>query len=141
MPDQSSASDHSLITAAIDAMTRAYAPYSKFAVGAAVRDEQGRIHCGVNVENAAYPNGICAETAAIAMMVNAGGQRIDRIAIAGGTDADDILCTPCGGCRQRIREFATPDTVIIIASPDGEQQRFTLADLLPHSFGPENLNP
>ena len=141
MPNQSSASDSALITAAIDAMTRAYAPYSKFAVGAAVRDEQGRIHCGVNVENAAYPNGICAETAAIAMMVNAGGQRIDRIAIAGGTDADDILCTPCGGCRQRIREFATPDTVIIIASPDGEQRRFTLADLLPHSFGPENLKP
>ena len=141
MPDQSSTSDNALITAAIDAMTRAYAPYSKFAVGAAVRDEQGQVHCGVNVENAAYPNGICAETAAIAMMVIAGGQRIDRIAIAGGTDADDILCTPCGGCRQRIREFATPDTVIIIASPDGEQQRFTLADLLPHSFGPANLKP
>ena len=141
MPDQSSTSDNALITAAIDAMTRAYAPYSKFAVGAAVRDEQGQVHCGVNVENAAYPNGICAETAAIAMMVNAGGQRVDRIAIAGGTDADDILCTPCGGCRQRIREFATPDTVIIIASPDGEQRRFTLADLLPHSFGPENLKP
>ena len=140
MVTHNSKSDNMLITAAIDAMTRAYAPYSDFAVGAALLDEQGRIHCGANVENAAYPNGICAETSAIAMMVNAGGSRIERIAVAGGTDAGDILCTPCGGCRQRIREFAAPDTVIIIANPGGEQQRFTLADLLPHSFGPENLS-
>ena len=140
MATHNAKSDNTLITAAIDAMTRAYAPYSDFAVGAALLDEQGRIHCGVNVENAAYPNGICAETSAIAMMVNAGGSRIERIAVAGGTDAGDILCTPCGGCRQRIREFAAPDTVIIIANPGGEQQRFTLADLLPYSFGPENLS-
>ena len=140
MVTHNSKSDSMLITAAIDAMTRAYAPYSDFAVGAALLDEQGRIHCGANVENAAYPNGICAETSAIAMMVNAGASRIERIAVAGGTDAGDILCTPCGGCRQRIREFAAPDTVIIIANPGGEQQRFTLADLLPHSFGPENLS-
>ena len=140
MATHNAKSDSTLITAAIDAMSRAYAPYSDFAVGAALLDEQGRIHCGANVENAAYPNGICAETSAIAMMVNAGGSRIERIAVAGGTDAGDILCTPCGGCRQRIREFAAPDTVIIIANPSGEQQRFTLADLLPHSFGPENLS-
>ena len=140
MATHNAKSDSTLITAAIDAMSRAYAPYSDFAVGAALLDEQGRIHCGANVENAAYPNGICAETSAIAMMVNAGGNRIERIAVAGGTDAGDILCTPCGGCRQRIREFAAPDTVIIIANPKGEQQRFTLADLLPHSFGPENLS-
>jgi cytidine deaminase len=140
MSDHNPISDSTLITAAIDAMTRAYAPYSNFAVGAALLDENGQIHCGANVENAAYPNGICAETSAIAMMVNAGGTQIKRIAVAGGTDAVDILCTPCGGCRQRIREFAAPDTVIIIASPVGEQQRFTLADLLPHSFGPENLS-
>ena len=140
MATHNAKSDNTLITAAIDAMTRAYAPYSDFAVGAALLDEQGRIHCGVNVENAAYPNGICAETSAIAMMVNAGGSRIERIAVAGGTDAGDILCTPCGGCRQRIREFAAPDTVIIIANPGGEQQRFTLADLLPYSFGPEHLS-
>ena len=140
MTTHNAKSDSTLITAAIDAMTRAYAPYSDFAVGAALLDEQGRIHCGANVENAAYPNGICAETSAIAMMVNAGGSRIERIAVAGGTDAGDILCTPCGGCRQRIREFAAPDTVIIIANPSGEHQRFTLADLLPHSFGPENLS-
>ena len=139
MATHNAKSDSTLITAAIDAMSRAYAPYSDFAVGAALLDEQGRIHCGANVENAAYPNGICAETSAIAIKVNAGGSRIERIAVAGGADAGDILCTPCSGCRQRIREFAAPDTVIIIANPGGEQQRFTLADLLPHSFGPENL--
>ena len=140
MATHSPKSDSTLISAAIDAMSRAYAPYSDFAVGAALVDEQGRIHCGANVENAAYPNGICAETSAIAMMVNAGGSRIERIAVAGGTDAGDILCTPCGGCRQRIREFAAPNTIIIVANPGGEQQRFTLADLLPYSFGPENLS-
>ena len=142
MADENPVDDAALIAAAIDAMTRAYAPYSHFAVGAALLDENGQIHCGANVENAAYPNGICAETSAIAMMVNAGASQIKRIAVAGGSsgaDSEDILCTPCGGCRQRIREFATPDTIIIIASPDGEQQRFTLDALLPHSFGPENL--
>ena len=140
MATHNAKSDSMLITAAIDAMSRAYAPYSDFAVGTALLDEQGRIHCGANVENAAYPNGICAETSAISMMVNAGGSRIERIAVAGGTDSGAILCTPCGGCRQRIREFAAPDTVIIIANAGGEQQRFTLADLLPYSFGPENLS-
>ena len=142
MVDENPVTDAALVAAAIDAMTRAYAPYSHFAVGAALLDENGQIHCGANVENAAYPNGICAETSAIAMMVNAGASQIKRIAVAGGSggaDSEDILCTPCGGCRQRIREFATPDTIIIIASPDGEQQRFTLDALLPHSFGPENL--
>lgn len=140
MVDENPVTDAALVAAAIDAMTRAYAPYSHFAVGAALLDENGQIHCGANVENAAYPNGICAETSAIAMMVNAGASRIERIAVAGGAGGDDSLCTPCGGCRQRIREFAAPDTIIIIASPDGEQQRFTLAALLPHSFGPENLS-
>ena len=139
MVDENPVTDAALVAAAIDAMTCAYAPYSHFAVGAALLDENGQIHCGANVENAAYPNGICAETSAIAMMVNAGASRIERIAVAGGAGGDDSLCTPCGGCRQRIREFAAPDTIIIIASPDGEQQRFTLATLLPYSFGPENL--
>ncbi|MDB2390893.1 cytidine deaminase [Alphaproteobacteria bacterium] len=141
MTDQTHVTDAALIAAAIDAMSRAYAPYSDFAVGAALLDNNGHIHSGVNVENAAYPNGICAETSAIAMMINTGGSRIERIAVAGGSsDTADMLCTPCGGCRQRIREFATADTIIIIANRDGEQRRFTLADLLPHSFGPENLS-
>ena len=140
MVDENPVTDAALVAAAIDAMTRAYAPYSKFHVGAAILDADGQIHSGANVENAAYPIGHCAEASAIAAMIMAGKRRIMKIAIAGGSGTDGLLCTPCGGCRQRIREFAAPDTIIIIASPDGEQQRFTLAALLPHSFGPENLS-
>jgi len=131
--------DEDLIKAAIDARKRAYAPYSKFDVGAAIRDETGRIHRGQNIENAAYPNGICAETAAIAAMIDAGGRSITAIAVAGGDGT--VMCTPCGGCRQRIREFASPDTPILIADDKGLMARFTLAALLPESFGPENLDP
>ena len=140
MVDENPVTDAALVAAAIDAMTRAYAPYSHFAVGAALLDENGQIHCGANVENAAYPNGICAETSAIAMMVNAGASRIERIAVAGGAGGDDSLCTPCGGCRQRIREFATVDVPVLIADPNGLQEKFTLEALLPASFGPENLD-
>ena len=125
-----------LITAAINAMPLAYAPYSQFQVGAAIEDENGHIHTGVNVENAAYPVGSCAEAAAIAAMIGAGGRKITRIAVAG---RGDLLCTPCGGCRQRIREFAAADMDIFICDEQGLRQRFTLAELLPHSFGPDNL--
>ncbi|MEC7362061.1 MAG: cytidine deaminase, partial [Pseudomonadota bacterium] len=86
-------------------MARAYAPYSRFPVGAAIRDETGAVHIGANVENAAYPVGNCAEASAIAAMVMAGGTRIAEIAVAGGDGG--MLCTPCGACRQRIREFGT----------------------------------
>jgi cytidine deaminase len=125
-----------LIQAAIAAIPRAYAPYSKFLVGAAICDENGDIHTGVNVENAAYPQGSCAEAGAIAAMIMAGGTRITSIAVAG---RGDMLCTPCGGCSQRIREFANPDTPILIADTTGLRQRFTLEDLLPYSFGPDHL--
>ena len=125
-----------LIAAAINAMPLAYAPYSQFQVGAAIEDENGHIHTGVNVENAAYPVGSCAEAGAIAAMIGAGGRKITRIAVAG---RGDILCTPCGGCRQRIREFAAADMDIFICDEQGLRQRFTLAELLPHSFGPDNL--
>ena len=81
--------------------SRVYSPYSGFKVGAALLDEKGRIHTGQNVENAAYPNGICAETAAIAMMIQQGGTRIIKIAVSGGDGSH--LCTPCGGRQQRIR--------------------------------------
>ena len=125
-----------LIAAAINAMPLAYAPYSQFQVGAAIEDENGYIHTGVNVENAAYPVGSCAEAGAIAAMIGAGGRKITRIAIAG---RGVFLCTPCGGCRQRIREFAPADLDILICDEQGLRQRFTLAELLPHSFGPDNL--
>ena len=132
-----SKSDDALIAAALGAMGQAYAPYSQFQVGAALSDEAGTIHIGVNVENAAYPQGSCAEAGAIAAMIINGGRKITAVAVAGRGDA---LCTPCGGCRQRLREFAGPDTPIIICGEEGERARFTLAQLLPHSFGPDNLS-
>ena len=99
-------------------------------------DNKGRIHSGVNVENAAYPQGLCAEAAAIAAMVLAGGTSIAAIAVVG---SGDILCTPCGGCRQRIREFSTPQVPVIIGDDNGIRGEFTLGELLPHDFGPANL--
>lgn len=128
--------DNEVIGAAIAALPQAYAPYSAFQVGAAIRDESGAIHAGVNVENAAYPQGSCAEAGAIAAMIIAGGRKITAVAVAGRGDA---LCTPCGGCRQRLREFAAPDTPIIICDETGARERTTLGALLPMSFGPDNL--
>ena len=125
-----------LAHAAMAAMPKAYAPYSRFQVGAAILDEHGHIHTGVNVENAAYPQGACAEAGAIAAMVMAGGRQIKAIAVSG---RGDILCTPCGGCRQRIREFATATTPVVICGEDSIKAEFTLGDLLPHNFGPDNL--
>ncbi|KQP32081.1 cytidine deaminase [Methylobacterium sp. Leaf100] len=126
----------SLFDAARVARARAYAPYSRFAVGAALRDADGRVHAGCNVENAAYPVGSCAEAGAIAAMVAEGGRAIRTMLVMGPGPG---LVTPCGACRQRIREFATPGAVIHVADDDGIRARFTLGSLLPDSFGPENL--
>ena len=126
-----------LIAAAKSARLKAYAHYSKFLVGAAVRDERGQIHGGCNIENAAYPQGWCAETSAIAAMIMSGGHAITEMAVIG---TGDLLCTPCGGCRQKIREFAKGDVKIHMCGEDGKlKQTFTLDELLPASFGPENL--
>ncbi|MGL4729228.1 MAG: cytidine deaminase [Bosea sp. (in: a-proteobacteria)] len=125
-----------LFDAAKAAQGQAHAPYSRFKVGAALRDDQGRIHAGCNVENAAYPVGACAEAGAISAMVLAGGRFIAEMIIMGDGPA---LVTPCGACRQRIREFAAPDVPIHIAGPEGVRARFTLDELLPASFGPDNL--
>jgi cytidine deaminase len=126
-----------LVAAARAAREKAYAPYSKFKVGAALRDETGAIHVGANVENAAYPVGQCAEASAIGALITAGGNRIMEAAVVGGGPE---LCTPCGACRQRLREFAGGDVEIHIGGPDGHRRSFTLADLLPASFGPDNLD-
>ena len=128
--------EKAMLKAARDAQSRAYAPYSKFSVGAAVLDDNGRVHSGCNVENAAYPMGDCAETGAIAAMVLAGGRRIRSLLVMGDGKG---LVTPCGGCRQRMREFADPDTPILVADPRRVREEFTLEQLLPHSFGPETL--
>lgn len=126
-----------LFSAARAVQARAHVPYSRFRVGAAIRDEAGRIHVGCNVENAAYPQGACAEAGAISRMVADGGARIVEVLVVGD---GDLLCTPCGGCRQRIREFARPDTPVHIAGADGVRRTFTLDELLPFSFGPDNLD-
>ncbi|NKQ40771.1 MAG: cytidine deaminase [Sulfurovum sp.] len=128
---------NNLIKSAIKAYHNAYAPYSKFSVGAAVLDENGSIYNGCNVENAAYPSGSCAEEQAIGNMIANGGKLIREIVIIG---ISDKLITPCGACRQRIREFSDKDTIIHIHHIEqGLQQSFKLDELLPYSFGPENL--
>ena len=114
----------------------AHVPYSRFPVGAALRTASGRIFVGANVENASYPEGICAEAAAIGAMVAAGQREIvEVLTVADG--ADVVTC--CGGCRQKLREFAGPTTPVHAADPDGVRQTFTLGELLPASFGPEHL--
>ena len=114
----------------------AYAPYSAYKVGAAIRGAGGGIHVGANVENAAYPQGQCAEAAAIGAMIAAGETRIAEVAVIGTGKA---LCTPCGGCRQRLREFAAEEVKIHLCGARGIRKTVTLGDLLPLSFGPGHL--
>lgn len=128
--------DRRLFAAAEAVRARAHVPYSRFPVGAAILAEDGEIHAGCNVENAAYPLGNCAEASAIAAMVAAGAGRITRILVTG---PGAVPVTPCGGCRQRIREFAGPETPVICIGVEGAPLETTLAELLPHSFGPEFL--
>lgn len=128
--------DSELLAAAEAARARAYAPYSKFRVGVAILADDGNIYAGCNVENAAYPIGNCAEASAIAAMIAGGGRRIIRIYVTG---PGSTPVTPCGGCRQRIREFADLDTPVISHGVEGQPLVSTLGELLPHSFGPEFL--
>ena len=123
---------------ALAARSNAYAPYSRFQVGAALITEEGQVFAGCNVENAAYPEGVCAEAGAISAMIAAGGSRkIATILVAGKGPAP---CLPCGGCRQKIREFATQRTCVLVVDEDGKQLfKDDLHALLPASFGPENL--
>jgi len=131
------ASEPELLSAARAVQANAHAPYSHFPVGAALRTPSGKVFTGCNVENASYPLGTCAEAGAIAAMAAAGERAIEVIlTIADG----DMLATPCGGCRQKIREFATPATVIHVAGPEGVRKTYTMDELLPDSFGPENLD-
>jgi len=125
--------DQELIDAALAVRKNAYCPYSGYLVGAALVDDRGQMHIGCNVENAAYPQGSCAEASAIGAMISAGGKTIVTIAVAGGRDVV-TACTPCGGCRQRINEFANEQTRIIVSSDDGGWDSYSMAELLPASF-------
>jgi len=136
MPTHDAISETALHEAARAARAQAYAPYSRFRVGAALRTMSGRVFAGCNVENAAYPVGACAEAGAIAAMIAGGERAIAAILVCGEGEA---LVTPCGACRQRIREFGAPDTAVLVADDAVVRARFTLEALLPHAFGPHNL--
>jgi homotetrameric cytidine deaminase len=125
-----------LLRAADAVMRRAHAPYSRFPVGAALRTPDGAIHAAGNVENAAYPQGQCAEASAIGVLVAAGGRAIAEVAVV--AERLDI-CPPCGGCRQRLSEFAGPDTKVHLGRPGGPRRTLTLGELLPLAFGAEAL--
>jgi homotetrameric cytidine deaminase len=124
-----------LVAAAAEAMECAHAPYSRYRVGAALRAEDGSIHAGANVENSAYPQGQCAEASAIGVLVASGRTRVlEAAVISSGAD----ICVPCGGCRQRLREFMALDGRIHLCSAS-ERRTATLEELLQMSFGPEFL--
>ncbi len=129
-------SESSYIESTKEAMNKAYVPYSNYPVGALIVTKNGNTYSGCNVENASYPLGNCAEAAAIASMVLAGERNIKMIYVMSQNDQGGC---PCGGCRQRLREFSDIDTQVILCSPSGVQQRLLLTDLLPNSFGPEHL--
>ena len=125
-----------MLAAANAARVNAHAPYSNFLVGACLRGKSGRLYAGCNVENAAYPQGQCAEATAIGVMVAAGEKAIAEILVV---HDGPLLAGPCGGCRQRLREFAGLDAPVYLCWPDGLQRTLTLGELLPLSFGPEQL--
>jgi homotetrameric cytidine deaminase len=125
-----------LLAAAQAVLPHAHVPYSRFPVGAALRTPEGAIHAATNVENAAYPQGQCAEASAIGVLVAAGGREIAEVAVV--AERLDI-CPPCGGCRQRLSEFAGPDTPVHLGRPGGPRRTITLGELLPLGFGREAL--
>jgi len=136
MPQQEDSLMTDLRTAALDVRDKAHAPYSGFAVGAALRGASGTIYRGCNVENVAYPEGTCAEAGAIAAMVAAGETRLTQAYVVAGSP---LPVTPCGGCRQKLAEFGAGDVVVTMATVDGVEQTMTIAELLPGAFDPSFL--
>ena len=134
--------DAEIIRAALAATKLSYAPYSRFNVGAAVRAASGKVYVGANIENASYGATNCAERSAIFAAVMAGERRIVALAVAGGANGQVTdYCAPCGVCRQVMREFADPkELVVYVAKSETDFRTFTLEELLPESFGPDNLS-
>ncbi|EKF19199.1 cytidine deaminase [Nitratireductor pacificus] len=124
-----------LFAAARAAMARAHAPYSRFPVGAAVKTEAGAIHAGCNIENASYPEGWCAETTALGHMVMAGGGRVTEIAVVAEKMAKIM---PCGGCRQRLAEFAADDAVLHLCDTEGVRETIPFSAVFPRGFSFED---
>ncbi len=120
-----------MIRLAKRARDNAHAPYSGFRVGACLRSGDGRLFAGCNVENVSYPEGQCAETSALGALVAAGAFEVTEVVVLA---EGERLCTPCGGCRQRLAEFATSETPVHIAGPEGLRRSFTLGELLPEAF-------
>jgi cytidine deaminase len=127
---------HDLFEAAKDAMEKAYAPYSKFPVGAAIRTRDGKVYTGANIEVASYPEGWCAETTAIGHYIMGGGGKIVEVAVIAERMAK---VTPCGGCRQRLAEFTKPDTRVHLCDMNGVVETVTMAELLPYGFAGDIL--
>ncbi len=125
-----------LFEAARKAMAFSHSPYSHFPVGAALRGDDGRIYSGANIENIAFPEGICAEATALAHLVMGGAKRITEVAVIAEKLA---LCPPCGGCRQKLAEFAGPETRVWLCDEGGAQKSLTMAELLPASFATDSL--
>jgi cytidine deaminase len=136
MSDATEPLEPELLAAAKAVRANAHAPYSHFHVGAALRTRSGKIFASCNVENAAYPQSVCAEAGTISAMV-AGGERVIDAVVT--VCEGDVLGTPCGGCRQKIREFADEHTLIHAAGPEGIVKTYTMDELLPDSFGPDHL--
>jgi cytidine deaminase len=127
-----------MIALARKMIDRAYAPYSNFPVAAVLRGANGKLYAGCNVENASFPQGTCAEVAAIAVMVADGERRIVEAVVMG---QGDTLIAPCGGCRQHLREFAGETVPIHLCDDGGVRRTVTMGELLPLAFGPDNLIP
>jgi len=125
-----------LLAEAKSIQAKAYAPYSNYKVGAAILTAGGNVYAGCNVENAAYPQGQCAEASAIGAMIAGGESEIAEVLVYADGEAE---CTPCGGCRQRIREFAGDKVSIHVAGNGVVRSTYSLAELLPHSFGPDHI--
>ncbi|WP_135506261.1 cytidine deaminase [Roseovarius aestuariivivens] len=128
--------ENELLAQARAVRENAYAPYSGYAVGAALRGATGMVYVGCNVENAAFPEGTCAEAGALAAMIAAGETRLTAVGVVGG---DTRPAAPCGGCRQKLVEFGAGEVPVAIAALDGTIERTTLAELLPGAFGPSHL--
>jgi cytidine deaminase len=126
----------SLRKAALAVRENAYAPYSGFQVGAALRSGSGAVFTGCNVENVAYPEGTCAEAGAIAAMVAAGEREIAEVYVVAGSD---LPVTPCGGCRQKLAEFGKPDVRITLATVGGTEESSSIGALLPGGFNPDHM--